>query len=323
MNNMKIALRRWLPAALVVACVLAPGCRKEEISLGAFEGTRLPVAGDCRSVQFLTAAEGAVVGGRPFGGGFIASTSDGGLTWRIDTLLANRLECVRFDATGQAYAVGMDGLALYRPPGGTYWQYFRVDWVWYRAAHFVDARHGVLVGGEGYVQGFARRCGPAFWQADTLQRFDHELGDVRFSDSLTVHAVGIGWIMRSTDAGRNWERRPASGDFFRSVHFPTPDTGYVCGSSGALLKSTDGGLTWQTLRRAGGGPAFRCLYFATARRGYAVGDDGLFRRTDDGGDTWAQVAEAPRHVDFTAVQAVGGQGWVVAKNGMVFRFRDP
>jgi photosystem II stability/assembly factor-like uncharacterized protein len=307
--------------------LLLPACRREEVHLPTFTEVKLEVPGDPRSVWFISPQEGFIAGGRVYRDGFLLSTSDGGRSWQTDTLLGNRLECVRFDALGHGYACGMSGLALYRQAGQRHWIPFRVDWDWYRAGHFVDGTHGVVVGGENFFIGFARRFGPAaFWQADTLQPVAQELADVWFSDSLTVHACGMGWVTRSTDGGRTWERRDATGDFFQSVHFPTPDTGYICGHSGSLLKTTDGGASWQTLRDGSSlwvsDQPFRDLYFPTAMRGYAVGDDGLFWRTLNGGADWSPVAGAPADAHFTGVFARGDRGWAIAAGGRVFLFEE-
>ena len=137
-------------------------------------------------------------------------------------------------------------------------------------------------------------------------------------------ACGLGWLGRSTDGGRSWERLPVTGDFFEALHFPTRQTGYVCGSAGTLLKTTDGGRTWQTLRDGASvwvrDRVMRTLYFTSADEGYVGGDDGLLWRTTDGGATWTQLDGVPDDLDIYGVFARADRGWAVGRNGRIFYF---
>ncbi len=313
---------------LCLSVLLGAACRKDKIELAVFRELPRAAAEDLSAVWFTDSLHGVVTGGKTWQGGFILSTSDGGENWMIDTVLANKMECVMFDREGQGYVCGLDGLLLHRPPGGAHWYVFRVDWRWHRACYFPDSRRGVVVSGEGYRNGQVRCFGPeAFWQFDSLQVFPNELHAVWFSDSATVHAAGYGWMMRSDDGGYHWERLPAPGDFYRSVHFPTPQTGYACGYQGTLLKTTNGGRSWQTIREGGSSGhknrPFRALWFADAERGWLVGEQGIFWSTTDGGRNWQLVAGAPADANFTDVFVRdGGKGWITAEEGRIFYFEQ-
>ncbi len=300
-------------------------CGKEEsVSLAEFRELPSPVSEDFSQLRMADSLHGVAVGGRAWENGFILSTSDGGQSWQIDTLLHRKMESVMFDRTGQSYVCGQD-FALFKQSGSSSWEEFRVNYRWNRACFFPNDRYGVMVGGGGLQGGQIFTFGPeAFWQLDTAQEFPNALVDVCFSDSLTAHAVGIGWVMRSADAGRSWQRLELTGDFFCSVHFPEPLTGYICGSSGTILKTTDGGQSWQEIRKGGStgkrNKPFRALWFVNAETGYLVGDEGLFWLTENGGADWAQSEQPPDDVDFTDVQAIDGQGWATAKGGRIFYF---
>lgn len=300
-------------------------CRKDSlVPLPVFRELPSPVAGDFSAVWMFDSLRGTAVGGEAWESGFILSTDDGGLTWRADTLMGRKMESVMFDRDGQGYVCGQD-CALFRQPGAQYWQVMRTNYEWNKAVFFSDGRSGVIASGGGYLGGRITSFGPeAFWQLDTMLDFPNALADVWFSDSVTAHAVGIGWVLRSGDAGHSWERGGATGDFFQSVHFPTPAVGYVCGSSGTVLKTSDGGLSWKIMRRGGTGgkrnQPFRALWFVNADTGFIAGDDGLFWRTDDGGSSWAQVQNVPSDADFTDIFVRDGRGWAVAKSGRIFYF---
>lgn len=309
-----VAFALWL-----VACD-----KPETVSFRVFRELPSPVTDDFAAVWMHDSIHGAAVGGKAWESGFILSTADGGQSWRTDTLLSRKMECVMFDREGQGYVCGQD-FALYRPAGSSHWDDFCINYQWNRACWFPDSRHGAVVTGGAYRFGEVFSFGPnAFWQLDTLHETANVLADVQFSDSVTAHAVGLGWVLRSADAGHSWQRLDAAGDFFRSVHFPTPLTGYVCGSSGTILKTTDGGNFWQEIRKGGStgkrNRPFRSLWFVSADTGFVVGDNGLFWMTENGGADWSQVVHPDDNIDFTDVYALSDRGWVVAKGGRIFYF---
>ena len=308
-----------------VVSMLFGACHKEAtFSFREFREIPTPVTDDFSSIWMLDSLHGVAVGGKAWERGFILSTADGGQSWQTDTVLSRKMECVMFDREGQGYVCGQD-FSLYRPTGSSKWENFRVNYQWNRACWFPDSHHGAMVTGGAYRAGEIFSFGPdAFWKLDTLHQTLNVLADVCFSDSSTIHAVGLGWVLRSDDAGRSWERLDLTGDFFCSVFFPDPLSGYICGSSGTILKTTDGGQSWREIRKGGStgkrNQPFRALWFVDADTGFVVGDSGLFWKTENGGADWSQVAQTPDDVDFTDISVHGNRGWVVAKNGRIFYF---
>jgi len=306
--------------------LLLTSCGKDPVSLASFQALPSPITEDISSIAFADSLNGSLTGGKAWKNGFVMNTNDGGLTWHTDTLFNWKMEQVCFDSQGQGYACGQNTL-LYRPPGEEHWRIFRNDFQWLRACHFPDGKRGAVVGGEGFHGGFAHTFGPEpFWSTDTIQTFPNEIESVWYSDSVTLHAVGFGWVMRSNNAGRSWERLEITGDFYQSVHFPTASTGYICGSSGTILKTENAGQHWRSIRKGGSTgkrlKAFRALWFATADKGWIVGDDGVFWQTEDGGESWNPVEEAPSNADFTHLFLKGKKGWATAKGGRLFRFDE-
>lgn len=304
------------------------GCKKEAVSLSVFRELKAPAGtDDLTSVWFSDSLRGVVAGGVIWERGVVLSTADGGETWQTDTLLGKRMECVMFDAGGQAYVCGQDGLVLHRPSGLRSWYPLRVDFCWNRSCYFWDGRRGVVVAGEGFQGGLARKLGPeALWVVDTLVPFPNALSTVWFSDSATVHAAGLGYVLRSDDGGLHWERHNITGDFYQSIHFPSSATGYICGSGGTILKTTNGGQSWQTIREGGSlgskNRPFRAIWFTSAEKGYLVGDNGLFWRTENGGRDWTVLTGLPEAVDATDVFVLGSRGWITGLGGRLYYFEE-
>jgi photosystem II stability/assembly factor-like uncharacterized protein len=114
-----------------------------------------------------------------------------------------------------------------------------------------------------------------------------------------------GTVLRTTDGGRTWRRRPVPGAEaldFRDVDAVSDGVAYALsigsGESSRIYKTTDGGARWE-LQFANTDPKvfLDAMSFWDARRGIAFSDsvDGRFviLATSDGGRAWTRVgAEA-------------------------------
>jgi len=74
----------------------------------------------------------------------------------------------------------------------------------------------------------------------------------------------------------------------KCLEFVTSTLGFAGGSSGTILKTTDGGATWEVVR-SGGTLDIRAIDFWDASNGRAVAFDGTVLGTSNGGDTWITV----------------------------------
>jgi photosystem II stability/assembly factor-like uncharacterized protein len=99
-----------------------------------------------------------------------------------------------------------------------------------------------------------------------------------------------------------WEPVNYSEDLdLNGVFFVTPETGYVSGAAGTILKTTDAGKTWTAL--LGGDPAsaeepIERLFFISPTAGWATQSASgnrrhLYRTTD--GESWTVVGSVPEH----------------------------
>src|SRR3977135_3324572 len=71
---------------------------------------------------------------------------------------------------------------------------------------------------------------------------------------------------------------------FVDVQFINDSVGFVTGSNGAILKTTDYGLSWINTNNTGSMYSFR-IHFPGDSVGYALGGNYLFKTTDQG-STW-------------------------------------
>lgn len=75
---------------------------------------------------------------------------------------------------------------------------------------------------------------------------------------------------------------------FTDVYAITPDIVVVIGSNGTILKTTDGGTTWQQ-KTSGSNQYLQKIRFSNSNIGYIIGGQGTLLKTTDGGETWTSI----------------------------------
>ncbi len=111
------------------------------------------------------------------------------------------------------------------------------------------------------------------------------------------------------------------------IIFPAPDTGYVAGANGTLLRTFTGGDQWTALD-IGSTQHLNDIYFLNTQTGYVVGDSGLFSITFDAGEHWNTSYLSPAEsivlssVCFTSMLTgyVGGRSDI--QEGIIYKTVD-
>jgi photosystem II stability/assembly factor-like uncharacterized protein len=156
--------------------------------------------------------------------------------------------------------------------------------------------------------------------------------DVDFADALNGWAVGSReggtQIAHTSDGGLTWEEQttPPAGYALNAVCAVDALTAYVVGSNCCILKTTDGGVTWNALWAAwpvGGDTALYDVEFSTPLEGVVAASQGFVMLTNDGGATWTTEGLG----GWGAVKSVhlgssGGRTWVVGEQSLVVSTTD-
>lgn len=151
----------------------------------------------------------------------------------------------------------------------------------------------------------ATNFNPAYWtQTHVTTR---HLLDVQMLDFNTIVAVGgnetndaITSVFRSEDRGASWNiiiDVPFS-PWLQAVHFPSTDVGFAAGHDGMVLRTADGGQSWDTLQLPStvASNHYNDVYFISETVGFLAGGiqgGGGMRtilKTEDGGTNW-QIVE--------------------------------
>jgi photosystem II stability/assembly factor-like uncharacterized protein len=143
-------------------------------------------------------------------------------------------------------------------------------------------------------------------------------------------AVGeYGHVIISDNQGESWVQAETvpTRNTLTSVIFLDNQTGYAVGHEATILKTSDGGNTWelQFNERRGETPLFG-IYFSDAKNGIAIGGFSYAFETKDGGETWTQRSLVEDSYDdfhlndlFTDTK---GNVYIPAEYGTVYKSVD-
>lgn len=136
-------------------------------------------------------------------------------------------------------------------------------------------------------------------------------------------------------AGTWTKQRSATLGWLHSVYFLDQNRGWVVGSNGTFLSTTDGGEHWNALRPPTEDNV-RDIYFADDQNGWLVCERSVYLlrgkdeqrsyllNTSDGGMTWRRVNMKgdPDARLLRVLFAPDGHGWVFGEGGMIFTTSD-
>jgi len=176
-------------------------------------------------------------------------------------------------------AVGPRGHIVVSADAGATWQQATVpvssDLT---AVHFPSPKIGWAVGHDGIV--LATKDGGATWVKQLDGRAVNELVLTDIQAKLAAEPESTLLQGLATEAERNKEQGPDKP--FLDVWFESDTTGYVVGAYGLLLKTTDGGQTWQSWFDRADNPRLMNLYAIRPAAGnlYIAGEGGTVLRLD-------------------------------------------
>lgn len=134
-----------------------------------------------------------------------------------------------------------------------------------------------------------------------------------------------GRILVSRDAGRAWTRADApTRATLTGVALLDPTHGWAVGHDAVILRTRDGGLTWDSVFAAPEEERpLLDVWFESEKHGFAVGAYGLFLETHDGGDTWESrdIGAGDHHLNQIRA-ASPTRLYIAAEAGSVYRSDD-
>jgi photosystem II stability/assembly factor-like uncharacterized protein len=154
----------------------------------------------------------------------------------------------------------------------------------------------------------------------------HSLALDAFAVDDALVAVGQrGHILISSDNGKTWQQAevPTRANL-TGVYFHDRDHGWVVGHDAVILRTTDGGTTWERVYWAPENEEpFFDVWFSDASNGIAIGAYGGYFTTADGGTTWEYqaIGDMDWHLHQIA-RDDSGRLYIAAEAGVAYRSDD-
>lgn len=101
------------------------------------------------------------------------------------------------------------------------------------------------------------------------------LFSVYFQDKDTGYALSSGKVLRTTDAGKTWNRILNSYNNFSGIMFSDRLNGVIIGYNDLVLKTSDGGKNWSLIRTGSNDDDFLAVYTNHKDTIYVLGPDDL------------------------------------------------
>jgi photosystem II stability/assembly factor-like uncharacterized protein len=238
-----------------------------------------------QSVWFTSATEGWVVGNNAT----VLHTLNGGTLWSLVFPGASEnLQDVTFATRDTGWAVGSSGVVLGTFDRGANWSRLHPTASTLHGVSFSGTRDGWAVGDAGVIVGTHDR-GLSWYVVQPSLTAQSLRGVWRRSSTLAWAVGGLGVTPRTvaTPDSALWELQNAGSTLtLEDVNYPTNAIGYVVGvnsgGSGTVLRTDDGGLTWE-VQNANTQFHLNGVFFTDPLHGWAVGNSGAIIHTARGG----------------------------------------
>lgn len=136
--------------------------------------------------------------------------------------------------------------------------------------------------------------------------------------SNTVGCVGgnqNGIIFRTTDSGSNFTSVPTGTNiWFLDIYFINPQTGFACGQNGYIVKTLNGGLSWNVVYQAAN--FMHCIRFIDQNTGYVAGYTYVYKSTN-GGMNWTLLPNPYTAYLLSTSFINANTGFISGDNGLI------
>ena len=285
-------------------------------SLGNWEKVGGSFLGDILDVAFVTPNKGYIC----IADKGVYKSIDSGKTWNLLPLpdLAKGIVTINFPDVSHGYCVGRNVFG-YTRNGGDDWILKNLQSISTTSGsnsaldvYFTTPANGFIVAGGGLYQ--TGDTGTT-WQLKVKGNFR----SIYFSDTLHGWATEDFGIYHTLDGGNTWNVQYPINKLMPTIYFTDNTNGWITSHpDSTLLRTADGGKTWQKIRFDG---SLFDVRFLTQMLGYVATDRKIYQTTD-GGLTWKEKVKIGEghFVELFFLDAT--KGWVVGIPSLILRLKQ-
>lgn len=242
-------MHKSLYLCLAVFCCLL-SCRKDRLRLKKVQQLDSHTTNKINRIRFIGDNICILGGGVHFLSADIIRSADGGYTWAANNYpeAGKGMYGACIAPNGHVYLSGTDGTVLHSADSGATWQFNRIL-DW---DYYVGIAYPTTDTGL-YVSTHFNDLG-SITKVNTAFRivskhvYRFGLNDIRMVSPTTGYVLGYGAILKTTDGGLTWNYLNVVNDNFTGMDIHGNEL-WVCGFRGGLFHSTDAGTTWEILRK--------------------------------------------------------------------------
>ncbi|MCF8242222.1 MAG: T9SS type A sorting domain-containing protein [Melioribacteraceae bacterium] len=243
-------------------------------------------------------------------------------TWLNPKPAGARYLDIDLSSITNAVAVGNEGVIVITTDSGNTWQTVESGTDNYLSSvSFTDQFNGFTLGENGII--LKTTDGGFTWISQPTPTYI-DFTASHFINSITGYAVGYETIAKYDNGSWTTLSHQYTSTYFFDVRFVNYQVGFACGLSGGdalLIKTTDGGGTWNEIEIPQVSGQLASMDFNTADRGWIISRDGELLRTTNGGNTWTLSFVTSKHIDEIEFKT-SDYGLIVGEEGTVLESAD-
>lgn len=200
-------------------------------------------------ILFINKQTGFVVGGSRFIEANILTTHDGGINWQLTSHpdAGKGIYGIAQAPSGRIMSIAFDGKILYTDDTGHKWNFIQVS-PWYSYKEIAFKSDNSAI----IIGGNSFNSGVLVRidKDGVRQSYDSisiEMNKIVMADDYTGYIAGYGVVMKTTDGGATWNYLDVKNDNFTGIHLIGNEL-WVCGIAGSIFHSSDAGNTWEKYR---------------------------------------------------------------------------